>query len=72
MKKIVIVSSLLSALIHAHDFSTVSIEQVQQFWDTRPCNIRHSNKDIGCRAYFDEVEKRKYFVEPHIPSFAEF
>jgi len=27
---------------------------------------------VGTRAYFDEVEARKYFVEPHIPTFAEF
>jgi SAM-dependent methyltransferase len=49
-----------------------SIDEVRRFWDTRPCNIRHSRAEIGTRAYFDEVEKRKYFVEPHIPGFAEF
>jgi len=27
---------------------------------------------VGSRAYFDGVESRKYFVEPHIPIFAEF
>jgi SAM-dependent methyltransferase len=27
---------------------------------------------VGTREYFDEVEHRKYFVEPHIPKFAEF
>ena len=27
---------------------------------------------MGTRAYFDEVEARKYFVESHIPVFAEF
>ena len=27
---------------------------------------------VGTGEYFEEVEKRKYFVEPHIPSFAEF
>lgn len=27
---------------------------------------------MGSRAYFDGVESRKYFVEPHIPVFAEF
>lgn len=48
------------------------IEKVQEFWDRRPCNIRHSKKPIGSREYFDEVEKRKYFVEPHIPGFAQF
>ena len=49
-----------------------SIETVAEYWDRRPCNIRHSPKDVGTREYFDEVEKRKYFVEPHIPVFAQF
>jgi SAM-dependent methyltransferase len=48
------------------------IETVQQYWDARPCNVRHSDKPVGSREYFDEVEKRKYYVEPHIPAFAEF
>src|SRR5215470_16083406 len=48
------------------------ITEVERFWDRRPCNIRHSAKEIGTRDYFDEVEKRKYLVEPHIPRFAEF
>ena len=56
----------------SHDFSAVPIDSVKQFWNNRPCNIRHSTKPIGTREYFDEVEKRKYFVEPHIPVFAEF
>src|SRR5215469_15951264 len=54
------------------DFEAVPIEQVREYWDRRPCNIRHSPKPIGSAEYFDEVEARKYFVEPHIPRFAEF
>jgi len=54
------------------DFSQATIEEVRQYWDRRPCNIRHSPQPVGTRAYFDEVEARKYFVEPHIPLFAEF
>src|SRR3984957_13953149 len=54
------------------DFSQVTVEQVRSYWDQRPCNIRHSPKPVGTREYFDEVEARKYFVEPHIPRFAEF
>ena len=54
------------------DFEAVPIEQVREYWDRRPCNIRHSPKPIGSPEYFDEVEARKYFVEPHIPRFAEF
>jgi 2-polyprenyl-3-methyl-5-hydroxy-6-metoxy-1,4-benzoquinol methylase len=49
-----------------------SISDVQRYWDERPCNVRHSPKAIGSKEYFDEVEARKYLVEPHIPSFAEF
>lgn len=63
---------IISSMILARDFSTVSIDEVKKFWNNRPCNVRHSKKTIGSRAYFDEVEQRKYFVEPHIPPFAEF
>jgi ubiquinone/menaquinone biosynthesis C-methylase UbiE len=49
-----------------------SIADVQRYWDARPCNIRHSAKPVGSKEYFDEVEARKYLVEPHIPAFAEF
>jgi SAM-dependent methyltransferase len=49
-----------------------AIAAVQGFWDRRPCNIRHSPREVGTREYFDEVEQRKYFVEPHILRFAEF
>ena len=53
-------------------FFDVDIKMVREFWDRRPCNIRHSDKKINTKEYFDEVEKKKYFVEPHIPKFAEF
>ena len=52
--------------------SDKSVAEVERYWDARPCNIRHSPKPVGSREYFDEVEARKYFVEPHIPAFAEF
>jgi len=47
-------------------------QQVREFWDRRPCNIRHSPKALGTREYFDEVEARRYTVEPHILHFADF
>ena len=49
-----------------------SIEDVKAYWNARPCNVRHSPAPVGTREYFDQVEARKYFVEPHIPQFAEF
>lgn len=50
----------------------VSIDTVKAYWDSRPCNIRHSRLPVGTREYFDEVEARKYLVEPHIAGFAQF
>ena len=54
------------------EFADVPLEAVESYWDDRPCNIRHSAAECGTRRYFDEVEARKYLVEPHIPSFAQF
>jgi len=56
----------------AQTFDKVPVASVQNYWNNRPCNIRHSPKQVGTREYFDEVEARKYFVESHIPRFAEF
>jgi 2-polyprenyl-3-methyl-5-hydroxy-6-metoxy-1,4-benzoquinol methylase len=54
------------------NFADTQISRVKEYWDRRPCNIRHSPAPVGSRQYFDEVEARKYFVEPHIPAFAQF
>jgi 2-polyprenyl-3-methyl-5-hydroxy-6-metoxy-1,4-benzoquinol methylase len=54
------------------NFANVQIARVKEYWDRRPCNIRHSPRQVGSKEYFDEVEARKYFVEPHIPRFAQF
>ena len=53
-------------------FDAVDIETVQAYWDRRPCNVRHSPEPIGSRQYFDQVQRRRYFVEPHIAAFADF
>ena len=50
----------------------MNIDDVKSFWNKRPCNIRHSDKTVGTQEYFNEVEDRKYLVEPHIPLFANF
>ena len=49
-----------------------TISEVENYWDARPCNIKHSSAEIGTVEYFNEVERRKYFVEPHIVDFAKF
>ena len=61
-----------SGQVVGNAMASVPIETVAEYWNRRPCNIRHSMAPIGTREYFDGVEERKYFVEPHIPDFAEF
>lgn len=54
------------------NFVEVPIGEVRDYWNRRPCNIRHSTAEIGTKEYFDQVEARKYMVEAHIPAFADF
>lgn len=51
---------------------TATINDVENYWDDRPCNVRHGSAPIGTKEYFEQVEKRKFFVEPHILMFTEF
>lgn len=51
---------------------TAPLDQVRDYWNRRPCNFRHGTAPLGSKEYFDQVEARKYMVEPHIPGFSEF
>lgn len=53
-------------------FGDVPIGEVRQFWDERPCNLKHGTAPVGTKEFFDQVEARKYRVEPHIRRFADF
>ncbi len=50
----------------------IDIGVVRNFWNARPCNIKHSDKTVGSTKYFKEVTERKFKVEPHIPTFADY
>ena len=49
-----------------------TIDQVREFWDRRPCNVNHGESAAGSLEWSREITRRKYFVEPHIPEFAQF
>jgi SAM-dependent methyltransferase len=51
---------------------TPDINDVKDFWNARPCNVRHSDRELGTVEYYDEVEYKKFTAEPHIPGFCEF
>jgi ubiquinone/menaquinone biosynthesis C-methylase UbiE len=48
------------------------IIKVKDYWNNQPCNIKHSKKKFLSKKYFNEVRKKRYFVESHIPKFADF
>jgi len=50
----------------------MSLETVKSYWNANPCNRFHSSKDAESLEYSLEVTRKKYFVEPHIPAFADF
>ena len=52
--------------------SATDLDSVRDYWNRRPCNIRHSPAQIGSKEYFGQVEVRKYMVEPQMPVFADF
>lgn len=47
------------------------VEKSKEFWNRQPCNIRHSNKGIS-KEFFDDITKKRYYVEPHILKFIDF
>jgi SAM-dependent methyltransferase len=61
----------MSGTVSGTVFGETSIDRVRDYWNSRPCNLRHSPAPVGTREYFDQVEARKYLVEPHIPGFAQ-
>ena len=44
----------------------------KKYWNKQPCNIKHSKKKFLSKEYFNEITKKRYFVEPHIKKFADF
>ena len=44
----------------------------KRYWNKQPCNIKHSKKKFLSKEYFNEISKKRYFVEPHIKDFAQF
>ena len=42
-----------------------TIEEVREFWNARPCNIRHSSEPVGTLGFFEQVSAKKFKVESH-------
>jgi SAM-dependent methyltransferase len=42
-------------------------ESVRVYWDTRPCDSQLSDRDRSSQAYFLDIERQRYGLQPHIP-----
>ena len=46
--------------------------RVRRFWEDEPCGSVHGTAPEGTREYFDEIEQRRYELEPFILPMADF
>ena len=54
-------------------FYYLKMEAVKEYWNRRPCNIKHSNSQFGSKKYFEEVIVAKVStVESMLNSVNEF
>ena len=47
-------------------------ERIIEYWNRQPCNIGHSDYEVGTAEYFEAVTAKRYRAEPHILDFAGF
>jgi ubiquinone/menaquinone biosynthesis C-methylase UbiE len=47
-------------------------KRVQDFWDSAPCDTRNVRAPEYSRAYFQEIERKRYTIQSHIPEVANF
>ena len=52
--------------------TTELVDKIKQYWNTQPCNVKHSMSEPGTEQYWNEVTERRFFVEPHLRDFASF
>ena len=51
----------------------MSIEQeIKDYWNRQPCNVKHGTSPIGTREFFEEVTAKRYKAEPHNLDFPQF
>ena len=69
---------LVGSLLQLHNLGgqmtirTATEQEVRDYWEVRPCGASHASAPPFTKAYFDEIERRRYAVEPYIRDFAEF
>jgi SAM-dependent methyltransferase len=47
-------------------------DRVRTYWQAEPCGTSTTTAEPGTAEFYSDVERRRYELEPFIPSFAEF
>jgi ubiquinone/menaquinone biosynthesis C-methylase UbiE len=47
-------------------------DEVRTHWERDPCGARHSTAAPGTAEFYEQTERKRYILEPFIPTFAEF
>jgi SAM-dependent methyltransferase len=47
-------------------------DAVRRFWDSEPCGSELSGASPEDRSYFEELTRRRYEIEPHVPELVRF
>lgn len=46
--------------------------KIVDYWNKQPCNIGHSSAEIGTEKFFNDITNKRFFVEPHAATFAQY
>jgi len=49
-----------------------TITQIEQYWDQQPCNIKHGLAPEGTEEFWNNINRRRWFVGPHLWQLADF
>lgn len=52
--------------------STALKAKVQRYWNNTPCGVKNTPCEQGSQEFYEEIQKYRYSMEPHIPRVAEF
>ena len=51
----------------------MSLEQeIKDYWNNQPCNVKHGTSEVGTREFFNEVTAKRFRAEPHNLDFPQF
>lgn len=47
-------------------------QEIKDYWNNQPCNVRHGTSEVGTREFFNEVTAKRFRAEPHNLDFPQF